>query len=227
MRPRFGEMAFGVILFPRRAATTLDEMTTFCYSTFEQRSSSVRKRCAASALRREKQHRNRHLGPVGISLLDHHPLLATYLARSYRMRGSKAPVRPAIARESPAQDHGWDSSSPDDPPGSPRISSNGRRLSRSALLARKSVGALARRTLGLGLLLATVLLWTGSNFLASVSLQVMSCSYDDSVDSLSIGHICRRFFFEALFCHVSEYVLVRALPSHNIYQAAMGCWWIC
>ncbi|KAL9123354.1 MAG: hypothetical protein Q9187_000081 [Circinaria calcarea] len=83
------------------------------------------------------------------------------------MGGSKAPVGPAIAGQSSAQNYGWNPSSPEDAPGNPPISSTPRRLSRSGLLDIKSVGALARRTLGLGLLFATVLLWTGSNFLAS------------------------------------------------------------
>lgn len=87
------------------------------------------------------------------------------------MNGSMAPVPPVAAGEFSVCTYGRDSSASEDTPGNSRMTPRSRSLSRSGSLVRKSVGAFARRTLGLGLLLATVFLWTGSNFLASVSLQ--------------------------------------------------------
>src|SRR5690349_9209329 len=45
----------------------------------------------------------------------------------------------------------------------------------SSLRARMGLMGVARRTLGIILLLVTVFLWTASNFLASVSLSHMPC----------------------------------------------------
>ena len=45
-----------------------------------------------------------------------------------------------------------------------------RRISRSSMLENAKAQGVARRTLGIVLLLVTVFLWTASNFLASVSI---------------------------------------------------------
>jgi solute carrier family 35 protein F5 len=55
--------------------------------------------------------------------------------------------------------------------GMSRTSARTTESSASGLKARLGLAGVARRTLGIGLLLITVFLWTLSNFLASVSLR--------------------------------------------------------
>ena len=86
------------------------------------------------------------------------------------MSGSTAPDSLVAAGGSSFRTYRRGSPAPDSSPENSRIISRSRSLSRSSLSVKKLAGAFARRTLGLILLLITVLLWTGSNFLASVSL---------------------------------------------------------
>ncbi len=64
------------------------------------------------------------------------------------------------------------------------------------------LGNIARRTLGIFLLLVTVVLWTSSNFLASVSLHLYSYTHAPLSLLTSAVYICRQHLLKALLRHL-------------------------
>lgn len=105
-------------------------------------------------------------------------------------------------------------------------SSQGRRVSASSLSlksfrARVGLGSLARRTLGIALLLVTVFLWTTSNFLASVELiwPLHSSIWTDR----QIVYFCGQHLLKAVFRHIYKHfflcLLAPAYP-HSYFSRA-------
>lgn len=68
-----------------------------------------------------------------------------------------------------------------------------------------------RHTLGIILLLVTVVLWTASNFLASVCL-IAFCGGRERVLTVlvNVDDICRQHILEAILCHLCQLILLRS-----------------
>lgn len=79
---------------------------------------------------------------------------------------------------------------------------------------------LGRRTLGIILLLVTVFLWTGSNFLASVS-RILHCWIWVELLLTLIVHFCRWYLFKAILCYVCKYGLFCRISNTNASKVAV------
>jgi len=144
-----------------------------------------------------------------------------------------APTEPLMPAELALQQH----TQGDDAAGSRRQSQSGlgsvpllaHGVSRSSSLSagkgtlrdRLGLQGVARRTLGIILLLFTVLMWTLSNFLASVSVPAdwrLTCC---KTNSLTV-YICKRFLQQTILSGLRQHLHLRGLAhSHGntIYHA--------
>lgn len=75
----------------------------------------------------------------------------------------------------------------------------------------------ARRTLGIILLLVTVVLWTGSNFLASVSSLHISYCFLSWLIAIAV-HFRGRHILKAVFRHVPQYIILCCIITPYISQ---------
>ena len=73
----------------------------------------------------------------------------------------------------------------------------------------------ARRTIGIFLLLVTVFLWTASNFLASVSL----VHHSKIIELTGVVHICGQHFLKAILCHIHQHFLLCNITHPNLATA--------
>jgi hypothetical protein len=97
--------------------------------------------------------------------------------------------------------------------------------SRSALKPRgfrAGVGLqnVARRTLGIFLLLVTVFLWTSSNFLASV------CRYlpQHGPELTQAVHFRRQYIFEAILRYIHQYIFLCHIAHPNLPAFSTPAW---
>lgn len=84
--------------------------------------------------------------------------------------------------------------------------------------ARLGLAGVARRTLGIVLLLVTVFMWTASNFLASVSYHYhwVSCSWQaGNAELTALVHLLRPHVRQALLCRLHQHFGVCRLPHSS------------
>lgn len=82
----------------------------------------------------------------------------------------------------------------------------------------------ARRTLGIILLLVTVFLWTASNFLASVSVTNAIITSLQTLTSCIVVYLCGQHLLEAIFCDLSQYLVLCHLALTDFLSNRSYSW---